>query len=104
MSELITLLTAKYSDFFSVNFLLVGAIFDGVTGGLMVALALSHSYAADCTTTKKRALGFGYFQGSLFFGVATGPALGGILIERTGDVLTTFYAALVLYNDNFAFV
>ena len=98
MSELTTLLTVKYPNLFSLNFLLVGAIFDGVTGGFMVAMAISHSYAADCTTAEKRALGFGYFQGSLFFGVATGPALGGIMIEKTGNVLSTFYAALVLYN------
>jgi len=61
----------------------------------MVGMAVAHSYAADCTTAENRAVSFGYFQGSLFLGIAAGPVLGGMLIKATGNVLNIFYAALV---------
>jgi len=61
----------------------------------MVGMAVAHSYAADCTPAEKRAVSFGYFQGTLFLGIAVGPALGGMLIRATGSVLSVFYATLV---------
>lgn len=94
-SEVTTVLAAKYPHIFSVNILLLGAVFDGITGSFMVGLAVGHSYAADCTTPENRAVIFGYFQGSMFFGIAAGPALGGMLIKATGNVLNIFYASLV---------
>ncbi|KAF8418944.1 major facilitator superfamily domain-containing protein [Tirmania nivea] len=97
-SEVTSTLAAKYPHIFSVNLLLFGAILDGVTGSLMVGMAVAHSYAADCTTAEKRAVSFGYFQGSLFLGIAAGPALGGMLIKATGNVLSIFYAALAAHG------
>lgn len=94
-SEITTILAAKYPHIFSVNFLLIGSIIDGVSGSFMVGMAVAHSYAADCTTVAERAVGFGYLQGALYLGIATGPALGGMLIKATGNVLDVFYAALV---------
>lgn len=94
-SEITTILAAKYPHIFSVNIILVGAVVDGFCGSFLLGMALSYSYAADCTSPAQRAMAFGYFQGCLFLGIAAGPALGGMLIEATGNVLTVFYAALV---------
>lgn len=94
-SEITTILAAKYPHLFSVNIILIGAVVDGLCGSFLLGMALSYSYAADCTSPARRAVAFGYFQGCLFLGVAIGPALGGMLIEATGNVLTVFYAALV---------
>ncbi|KAF8476000.1 tetracycline-efflux transporter-like protein [Kalaharituber pfeilii] len=93
-SEMATVLAAKYPHIFSVNLLLLGAVIDGLTGSITVAQAVAHSYAADCTTSARRAVSFGYFQGTLFLGIAIGPALGGMLIKATGNVLNVFYAAM----------
>lgn len=94
-SEIATILAAKYPQIFSVNFILIGSVIDGLSGSFLLGMALSYSYAADCTSPARRAMAFGYFQGCLFLGIAIGPALGGMLIEATGNVLTVFYAALV---------
>ncbi|RPB22754.1 putative tetracycline-efflux transporter [Terfezia boudieri ATCC MYA-4762] len=97
-SEVTSIFAAKYPHTFSVNLLLFGAILDGVTGSFMVVTAIAHSYAVDCTTAEKRAVTFGYFQGSLFLGIVAGPALGGMLIKATGKVLNIFYAALASHG------
>lgn len=94
-SEITTILAAKYPDVFSVNVILVGAVVDGLCGSFLLGMALSYSYGADCTSPARRAMAFGYFQGCLFLGIAAGPALGGMLIETTGNVLIVFYVALV---------
>lgn len=94
-SEITTILATKYPDTFSVNILLIGSAVDGICGSFLLGMALSYSYAADCTSPARRAMAFGYFQGCLFLGIALGPALGGFLIRSTGNVLSVFYAALV---------
>lgn len=94
-SEVTTILAAKYPHIFSVNIILVGAVVDGICGSFLLGMALSYSYAADSTSPARRAMAFGYFQGCLFLGVAVGPAIGGAIIETTGNVLNVFYAALV---------
>lgn len=94
-SEITTILAAKFPETFSVNILLLGSAVDGICGSFLLGMALSYSYGADCTSPAKRATAFGYFQGCLFLGIAVGPAMGGWLIEATGDVLSIFYAALV---------
>lgn len=96
-SEITSILTAKYPHIFSVNFLLLGSVIDGLSGSFMVGIAVTHSYAADCTSIAKRAVSFGYLQGSLYLGIAVGPALGGFLIKATGNPLHVFYAAMVSF-------
>ncbi|KAG0635473.1 major facilitator superfamily domain-containing protein [Tuber brumale] len=93
-NEITTILAVKYPDLFSVNILLWGALIDGLSGSFMLGMALSYSYGADCTSPARRAMAFGYFQGCLFLGIAIGPVLGGLLIERTNNILSVFYVAL----------
>jgi MFS family permease len=93
--EVFTVLAAKFPQHFTVNIFLVGATVDGLCGSFMLAMALAYSYGADCTSPKHRAVAFGAFQGCLFFGIAVGPMLGGLLVEATGNMLSIFYAAMV---------
>jgi len=95
--EVFTLLAVKCPQYFTVNIFLVGAMVDGLCGSFMLAMALAYSYGADCTSPKNRAVAFGAFQGCLFFGIAVGPVLGGLLVEATGNMLSIFYVAMLIY-------
>ncbi|KAJ5619192.1 hypothetical protein N7510_003176 [Penicillium lagena] len=94
LNESITVMVATWPDQMSVNWILVGAVFDGLGGSFTTALALLNSYAADCTSPDRRNVAFGFFQGALFFGIAVGPTLAAILIKKTGGPLLVFYLAL----------
>lgn len=95
IGEIITTMVAARPDIFSVNMLLVGGFFEGMFGSVTASVALTQSYAADCTPGTKRNVAFGYFHGILFTGIALGPLAAGYLIKWTGDVLVVFYAVLV---------
>ncbi|KAI9825108.1 MAG: hypothetical protein M1832_001428 [Thelocarpon impressellum] len=97
LAEIITIIAATYPDSVSVNWLLVGFFFDGICGSFTAAMALTHSYATDCTPPEKRNVAFGYFHGCLFTGVAAGPIIAGYVIKATDDILTVFYIALVCH-------
>jgi len=94
LGEIITIIAATYPEMFSVKWLLLGYAFDGICGSFIAAMALTHSYAADCTPPAKRNVTFGYFHGCLFTGIAIGPVIAGYIIKATGEILTIFYIAL----------
>ena len=94
LGEVITILAATYPESVSVNWLLFGYALDGIAGSFIAAMALTHSYATDCTPPAKRNVAFGYFHGSLFTGIALGPILAGYIIKWSGSILTVFYIAL----------
>lgn len=94
INEFITILAASFPHIVSVWWLLFGAIFDGVGGSFVATMALSHSYAADCTPSNKRNIVFGYFHGCFYAGIAAGPVLSGYLIKVTNNMITMFYLAL----------
>jgi len=97
MNEVMTILVAIYPDMLSVNWILLGYFFDGLGGSFIAAMALSYAYASDCTIPEKRNVVFGYYQGSLFAGIAFGPILAGYIVKATGKLLTPFYVALSLH-------
>ena len=88
ISELIDIIAATFPRSVSVWWILVGAIFDGAGGSFNAAMALSHSYASDCTSYHKRGVVFGYFHGCLYTGIAAGPVIAGYVIKATCDVIT----------------
>ncbi|KAI9876985.1 MAG: hypothetical protein M1830_005112 [Pleopsidium flavum] len=94
IGEIITIIAATYPEMFSVKWLLLGYAFDGLCGSFIAAMALTHSYAADCTPPAKRNVTFGYFHGCLYTGIAIGPVIAGYIIKATGEILTIFYIAL----------
>ncbi|RDH37530.1 MFS general substrate transporter [Aspergillus welwitschiae] len=97
LAEAIFVFVAAKPDLVSVNVLLVAAIVDGVCGSFTTIMALTMSYASDCTIPSKRSAGFGYVYGSLFAGVAAGPLLAAILIKQSGQALSTFEASLAMH-------
>jgi len=94
LSEIVTILVADFPDTLHYKWLIVGSVFDGLSGSFTVGMALTHAYAADCTAPPKRAVAFGYFHACLFTGIALGPLLAAFLIRKTGEIITVFYVAL----------
>jgi len=97
LNDAIIILMAKYWRSLGLEFFLVGAILDGCFGSFATTMAATNAYVADCTTPQRRAISFGYIQSVFFLGIAVGPALGGFLIKRTGNVVTLFYCALAVH-------
>ncbi|PGH05266.1 hypothetical protein AJ80_08374 [Polytolypa hystricis UAMH7299] len=95
LGEVITVCVAARPDYFPVKILFLGAVFDGMFGSVTTAIALTQSYAADCTPPERRNVAFGYFHGVLFSGIALGPLAAGYLIKWTGNILVVFYPVLV---------
>ena len=97
LNEMMTILVATYPDMVSVNWILLGFLFDGLGGSFIAAMALSYAYASDCTMPEKRNVVFGYYHASLFAGIALGPILAGSIVKASGKLLTPFYIALALH-------
>jgi len=70
------------------------------TTGLSAAQANIHAYIADCTDPARRSRVFSIYLGLVYIGMAIGPALGGLLIRQSGDLLTVFYYA---FGNHFIF-
>jgi MFS family permease len=104
LTEIITILAAKYPDTVHYRWLLAGAVFDGMCGSFTTGMALTHAYAADCTAPPKRAVAFGYFHACLFSGIAGGPLLAAWLINSFGNLIIIFYVALGIHGCFIFFV
>jgi hypothetical protein len=104
ISEVITILAAKYPDHIRYTWLLAGAVTDGICGSFIAGWAMTHSYATDTTPPAKRAVAFGYIQSCLFIGIAIGPLLAAYIVEATDSILTVFYLALLVHFIFFCYV
>lgn len=94
INEIITIVVARCPESFSVYWMLLGYVFDGLGGSFIAAMALSFAYASDCTAPHKRNVAFGYYHGCLFAGIALGPLIAGRIVKATGDILSIFYLAV----------
>jgi MFS family permease len=94
MSEIITILAAKFPETVSYQWLLLGSFFDGLTGSFTAGSVLSHAYTSDCTPPSKRGVAIGYLHSCLFTGLAFGPLIAGYLVEWTGSLISIFYILL----------
>ncbi|EAQ88090.1 hypothetical protein CHGG_04709 [Chaetomium globosum CBS 148.51] len=94
MSEIITIIAAKYPETIGHQWLLLGGFFDGLTGSFTAGSVLSHAYTSDCTPPSKRGVAIGYLHSCLFTGLAIGPLIAGYLVEWTGSLLSIFYILL----------
>ena len=61
--------------------------------GLNAASASIHAYIADCSDPAHRSRIFSIYLGLVYIGMAVGPALGGLLVRQSGDLLSVFYYA-----------
>ena len=98
VTEIITIAAAKMPDVVPFNWILLSYAFDGISGSFIAALALMHAYASDITPPAKRNVTFGFFQGSLFSGIALGPLIAASIIDATGDLVSVFYVATVAHS------
>jgi len=94
LGEILTVVIAKYADVIDYRWLVLGSVFDGVTGSLTAGSILSQSYTSDCTPPSKRAVYIGYTHACLFTGIALGPLLAGYLVKWTGSLLFIFYVVV----------
>lgn len=97
LQEVVIICVATWPDELSVNWILLGFMFDGLGGSFIAAMAISYAYASDCTSPQKRNVVFGWYQSVLFGGIALGPILGGYIIKLTGKILNVFYIALAMH-------
>lgn len=104
VSEIITILTAKYSDVLPVQWLLLGFFFDGLAGSFTAGMAVAFAYASDFTPPAKRKVVFGWLHGCLFGGIALGPFLGGYIVKASGEIVTIFYVTLACHFIYFLFL
>ena len=104
VAESLTIFVAKNPDMVSVNWILVGSVFDGLCGSFTAAMAIIFAYASDCTAPARRSVVFGYFHCCLFGGIALGPVAAGYIVKATGSLLIPFYVALACHAFYFLFV
>ena len=98
LQEVVIICVATWPDKFSVNWVLLGFMFDGLGGSFIAAMAISYAYASDCTSPQRRNVVFAWYQSALFGGIALGPILGGYIVKLTGEILNVFYYALGLHT------
>lgn len=94
LNELVTIMAAKFPDAINYRWLILGSIFDGMTGSFIAGSILSQSYTSDCTPPSKRAVSIGYIHACLFAGLAFGPLIAGYVVKWTGSLLSIFYIVL----------
>jgi|EP00945_MAST-04E_sp_MAST-4E-sp1_P002962 MFS family permease len=74
---------------------LIGAVFNGLSGGYPGFLACSFAYAADLTPERHRSIVFGVAESMLYLGGALGPLLIGFLQQTYGSQ-TTLLSLIIL--------
>ncbi|KAK3718521.1 hypothetical protein LTR37_005025 [Vermiconidia calcicola] len=104
LGELITIWAGTYPENFPVNMLILGYALDGLTGSFIVAMAISNSYATDCTPPTRRNVAFGYFHGCLFTGIALGPIIAGYIVKKTGKIVIVFWILTSVHLFFMAFI
>ncbi|CAG8766187.1 22994_t:CDS:2 [Dentiscutata erythropus] len=86
------------------NFLFIGAIVEGLLGGVIAINTACHAYISDCTKPVNRSVAFGFMHASAYCGMSIGPILGGIIVEATGSALSVFYVVICALSVFFIFV
>ncbi|KAL6720627.1 hypothetical protein ACLMJK_002552 [Lecanora helva] len=97
-SETMFVLIASLPDIISLDWIYLAYVLEGLSGTFILIMALASSYASDCSSDSGRNVALGWFHGSMFFGLAAGPMLGGYLGMSNGESrpLLIFYVALAL--------
>ncbi|KAF2848071.1 tetracycline-efflux transporter-like protein [Plenodomus tracheiphilus IPT5] len=97
-SEAVMVLVAKFPDALPLGWVYLTFVLEGMSGSFILIMALASSYAADCTRSEDRNVALGWFHGSMFFGMAAGPAFGGFLGMSGGksNPMLVFYTGLAM--------
>lgn len=72
---------SHYWKVVSVRFLFVGAILEGLSGGIIAINTACHAYLSDCTRPENRSVVFGIMHATAYSGMTIGPTLGGLIIK-----------------------
>ncbi|KAL8372002.1 hypothetical protein RB595_001693 [Gaeumannomyces hyphopodioides] len=98
LGETIVILATKYPEAVHYNWLILGAVVDGLAGSFTASGVVSNSYTADCTPPSKRAVAIGYLHACLYAGLALGPVLAGYMVEKwTHELVSVFYVTLACH-------
>ncbi|KAF7545121.1 hypothetical protein G7Z17_g9421 [Cylindrodendrum hubeiense] len=97
LAELITVVAVQFPNVVDYRWLLLGSVFDGMTGSFTAGSIMSQSYTSDCTPPSKRAVYMGYMHACLFSGLAVGPILAGYFAKWTGNLVSIFYVVIVFH-------
>ncbi|KAG5926309.1 hypothetical protein E4U42_003428 [Claviceps africana] len=97
LGEVVTILAARFPQTVDYRWLILGALFDGVTGSFTAGNILTQSYTSDCTPPSRRAVAIGYIHACLFTGLALGQFLGGEIVKLTGSLVSIFYVCLAAH-------
>lgn len=93
-NEFMTILAARFPDVVDYRWLILGSVFDGLTGSFTAGNIMSQSYTSDCTPPSQRATWMGFLHACLFSGLAFGPLLAGYFVKWTGSLLSIFYVVI----------
>ncbi|KAI4227754.1 MAG: hypothetical protein L6R36_002174 [Xanthoria steineri] len=104
ITDVITILAARMPETFSVNWLFLGFVADGLSGSFVASMAVTNAYVSDCTAPAKRNVSFGYFSGVLFTGIALGPLIAGYIVKWTGNIVSVFYLTVAAHTFYALFV
>ncbi|KAL8285574.1 hypothetical protein RB597_002581 [Gaeumannomyces tritici] len=98
VGETVMILAAKYPETVHYNWLILGAVVDGLAGSFTAGGVVSNSYTADCTPPSKRTVAIGYLYSCLYAGLALGPVLAGYMVEKwTHELVSVFYVTLACH-------
>ncbi|CAG8732127.1 405_t:CDS:2 [Cetraspora pellucida] len=98
------IITSHYWKIVGSNLLFIGAIIEGLLGGVIAINTACHAYISDCTKPENRSVAFGLMHASAYCGMALGPVLGGVIVEATGSALLVFYVVVGALSVFFIFV
>ncbi|KAK9478554.1 major facilitator superfamily domain-containing protein [Lipomyces japonicus] len=95
-SDIVVIFATKSLYLKSYYLFIVAAAVEGSTGAYVAVSAICHSYVTDCTPPEKRAAAFGLLHGVLYGGMAIGPTIASLMVNKTGSVITFFYFGVFL--------
>nr|CAG8546577.1 15308_t:CDS:2 [Entrophospora candida] len=101
---LIIILVGNYWRIIGIKLMFIGAIVEGLCGGIIAINTACHAYTSDCISPENRSLSFGLMNAFAFGGMTVGPTLGGLIIKKTGSVLSIFYIAMFAQSIFLLFV
>jgi MFS family permease len=86
------------------NFLIIGALIQGIFGGFATLAAANQAYVADVSPPGSKSKILSIISGVLFLGYGSGSVLGGFIAKHTGSLAMPFYVALASHGTYFLFV
>ncbi|CAH1764654.1 13440_t:CDS:2 [Entrophospora sp. SA101] len=78
---LIIILVGNYWRIIGIKLMFIGAIVEGLCGGIIAINTACHAYTSDCISPENRSLSFGLMNALAFGGMTVGPTLGGLIIK-----------------------